>query len=126
MKADYIVSRNDKMSSTTEGGGAAIKGDIFAASRDLKFETLQVPTSENISVYDVYQASVFMVIGDTWNYVSVCLFCTKMSDKTLLCWTLLTVRCTAELGHNGDINIVRGAATTEGRVKKGQHFVASK
>ena len=43
MKADYIVSRNDKMSSTTEGGGAAIKGDIFAASRGLKFETLQVP-----------------------------------------------------------------------------------
>ena len=39
----------------------------------------------------------------------------KCQTKTLLCWILLTVLCTVR-GHNGDINIVERAATTEGRV----------
>ena len=93
--------------------------------RDFKFETPQrddtKASSENIYVYDVYQSSVFMVIGDTWktlNYVSVCAFCTKKSQKHFYVGSFLQfcVRRTTVQGHNGDINIVERAATTEGRV----------
>ena len=44
-------------------------------------------------------------------------FAQKFPTKTLLCWTVLTT--VYGRGHNGNINIVRRAPTTEDQVQKG-------
>ena len=44
-------------------------------------------------------------------------FAQKFPTKTLLCWTALTT--VYGRGHNGNINIVRRAPTTEDQVQKG-------